>query len=514
MEWRQDRSSQGGGYLSTDVFVDIAEETWHANLNVVDAFAPLFERILEIPIVWHKGRATGEVHICMSKGDSFPSIHGQLDVKGLAFQILDAPSSFSDIVAKLSFRGQRVFLHNASGWFGDAPVEASGDLGLNPEDGEFHLMCQVPSVEVNALMRTMKMKPLMFPLAGSVTAVFNCQGPLDAPVFVGSGIVSRKSFSVSGMPPSAASEAVMQNKEAGAVAAFDHIPFSHVSANFTFNLDNSVADLYGIRACLLDGGEIRGAGNAWICPEGEGDDSAMDINLSGTILLDKVLHRYIPGGIQLIPLKIGELNGETRLSGSLIRPKFDIKWAAPNAEDSFSDARGNIVIAHDYIMVNSSSVSFDLNTRVQTSYIDDYLLNKETYQMKKIMPLIVEGVDLDLRMRGFEFAHIASSIPFDSPRPLHLKASGRVKFQGKIMKSSNIADGNINGVLQSNIDQNKLETNVSKLVGDISLSGIKLNQLMLAPQSTGFLSISRDSMMVISYQIVCFLWSSPISSFF
>uniref|UniRef100_A0A0E0BY59 Translocation and assembly module TamB C-terminal domain-containing protein n=1 Tax=Oryza meridionalis TaxID=40149 RepID=A0A0E0BY59_9ORYZ len=496
MEWRQDRTSQGGGYLSTDVFVDIAEQTWHANLNVVNAFAPLFERILEIPVVWNKGRATGEVHLCMSKGDSFPSIHGQLDVKGLAFQILDAPSSFSDIVATLSFRGQRVFLHNASGWFGDAPVEASGDFGLNPEDGEFHLMCQVPSVEVNALMKTMKMRPLMFPLAGAVTAVFNCQGPLDAPVFVGSGIVSRKSLSVSGMLPSAASEAVMQNKESGAVAAFDHIPFTHVSANFTFNLDNCVADLYGIRACLLDGGEIRGAGNVWICPEGEGDDSAMDINLSGSILLDKVLHRYVPGGIQLIPLKIGELNGETRLSGSLIRPKFDIKWAAPNAEDSFSDARGNIVIAHDYIMVNSSSVSFDLNTRIQTSYIDDYLLHKEMYQMKKIMPLIVEGVDLDLRMRGFEFAHIASSIPFDSPRPLHLKASGRFKFQGKVVKYSQLVDEKNYGALQGTIDQSKLESDVSRLVGEISLSGIKLNQLMLAPQSTGFLSISPDSVMI------------------
>uniref|UniRef100_A0ACD5VV42 Uncharacterized protein n=1 Tax=Avena sativa TaxID=4498 RepID=A0ACD5VV42_AVESA len=277
MEWRQDQTSQGGGYLSTDVFVDIAEQTWHANLNVVNAFAPLFEHILEIPIIWHKGRATGEVHICMSKGDSFPSIHGQLDVKGLGFQILEAPSSFSELVATLSFRGQRVFLHNASGWYGDVPVEASGDFGLNPEDGEFHLMCQIPSVEVNALMKTVKMKPLMFPLAGSVTAVFNCQGPLDAPVFVGSGIVSRKSLSVSGMPPSAASEAVMQNKEAGAVAAFDHIPFSHVSANFTFNLDNCVADLYGIRACLLDGGEIRGAGNAWICPEISDQDEVRKI---------------------------------------------------------------------------------------------------------------------------------------------------------------------------------------------------------------------------------------------
>jgi hypothetical protein len=46
-------------------------------------------------------------------------------------------------VATLSFRGQRVFLHNASGWYGDVPVEASGHFGLNPEDGEFHLMCQV-----------------------------------------------------------------------------------------------------------------------------------------------------------------------------------------------------------------------------------------------------------------------------------------------------------------------------------------------------------------------------------
>lgn len=48
MEWRQDPTSQGGGYLSTDVFVDIAEQTWHANLNVVNAFAPVMHLLLSI----------------------------------------------------------------------------------------------------------------------------------------------------------------------------------------------------------------------------------------------------------------------------------------------------------------------------------------------------------------------------------------------------------------------------------------------------------------------------------
>lgn len=52
-------------------------------------------------------------------------------------------SSMQDISASLCFRGQRIFLHNASGWFGDVPLEASGDFGIHPDEGEFHLMCQV-----------------------------------------------------------------------------------------------------------------------------------------------------------------------------------------------------------------------------------------------------------------------------------------------------------------------------------------------------------------------------------
>ncbi|KAK7320719.1 hypothetical protein VNO77_30448 [Canavalia gladiata] len=488
--WRSDIISEDGGWLSANVFVDTIEQNWHANLKFDNLFVPLFERILEIPITWSKGRASGEVHLCMSKGETFPNFHGQLDVTGLDFQLLDAPSCFSNISASLCFRGQRIFLHNANGWFGSVPLEASGDFGIHPEEGEFHLMCQVPGVEVNALMKTFKMRPLLFPLAGSVTALFNCQGPLDTPVFVGTGMVSRTfSHLQPETPASVASEALSISKEAGALAAFDRVPFSYVSANFTFNIDNCVADLYGIRACLVDGGEIRGAGNAWICPEGEEDETAIDVNFSGSLAFDNIVLRYIPSHYHQMPLKLGVLNGETKLSGSLLRPRFDIKWTAPTGEGSLIDARGDIIISHEFITVNSASAAFDLNMRVQTSYPDDFYLKREEFNVPRAIPFTIEGVELDLRMRGFEFFNLVSTYAMDSPRPLHLKAAGRIKFQGKVLKPN----GNIS---EQNFEMNRphvqmVEKGIAdSLVGEVSISGLKLNQLMLAPQLSGLLRVS------------------------
>ncbi|CAL5206377.1 unnamed protein product [Lathyrus oleraceus] len=490
--WRSDVLPEDGGCLSVDVFVDTIEQNWHVNLKIHNLFVPLFERLLEIPITWSKGRASGEVHLCMSKGETFPNLHGQLDVTGLDFQVLDAPSCFSNISTSLCFRGQRIFLHNASGWFGSVPLEASGDFGIHPEEGEFHLMCQVPAVEVNALMRTFKMKPLLFPLAGSVTALFNCQGPLESPVFVGTGMFSRI-FSNSHIdnPASVASEALAASKEAGALAAFDRIPFSYVSGNFTFNTDNCVADLYGIRACLIDGGEIQGAGNAWICPEGEVDETAIDVNLSGSLAFDNIVLRYMPSYYHQMPLKLGMLNGETKLSGALLKPRFDIKWTAPTAEGSFGDARGDIIISHDFISLNSSSAAFDLCTRVQTSYLDDLSVKEGDLYAPRAIPFTIDGVEMDLRMRGFEFFNLVSAYTMDSPRPLRLKATGRIKFQGKVLKpSGSISEQN------SEINRQHVQTlekgSSDSLVGEVSISGLKLNQLMLAPQLSGLLRVSPE----------------------
>ncbi|GAB2284872.1 hypothetical protein Dimus_019324 [Dionaea muscipula] len=497
---RSDATSDDGGWLSADVFVDIVDQQWHANLKLVNLFVPLFERILEIPILWYKGRASGEVHICMSRGETFPNLHGQLDARGLSFQILDTPSCFTDVSTTLSFRAQRIFLHNASGWYGDVPLEASGDFGIHPEEGEFHLTCQVPCVEVNSLMKTFKMKPLLFPLAGFVTTIFNCQGPLDTPVFVGSGMVTRKiGLPVSDVYASPAYETVMRDKDVGAVAAIDRIPISYLSANFTFNTDNCIADLYGIRASLVDGGEIRGAGNAWICPEAEENESALDVNFSGNLCFDKILHRYLPSYLHLLPLKLGELKGDTKVSGSLLTPRFDVKWNAPRAEGSFTDARGDVIIAHDFITVNSSSNAFDLYTKVLTSYPALSWSKDEVTESNK--SFVIEGLELDLRMRGFEFFNIFSSYPFDSPRPLQLKATGRVKFQGQVIKLSDTGGQQSLGSL-SNMPSETVTRNfgMRSLVGHISISGLKINQLMLAPQLAGTLRLSPECVKVISFQ--------------
>ena len=176
--------------------------------------------------------------------------------------------------------------------------------------------------------------------------------------------------------------------------------------------------------------------------------------------------------------------------------KFDIRWIAPKAEGSFSDARGDIIISHDCIIVNSSSVAFELNTKVKTSYYEEYWLNRKDFLSKNVMPFVVEGIELDLRMRGFEFFSMVSSYPFDSPKPINMKATGRIKFQGKVLKSCSIPNGR-DLSLQNHKQELEITDKGNCLAGEVMVSGLKLNQLTLAPQLAGLLSISRDSFKVL-----------------
>ncbi|KAG4965440.1 hypothetical protein JHK85_040415 [Glycine max] len=169
--------------------------------------------------------------------------------------------------------------------------------------------------------------------------------------------------------------------------------------------------------------------------------------------------------------------------------RFDIKWTAPIAEGSFNDARGDIIISHDYITVNSASAAFDLYMRVQTSYPDDFHHKTKDYNIARAIPFTIDGVELDLRMRGFEFFSLVSAYAMDSLRPLLLKASGRIKFQGKVLKPNGIISEQNFEMTRQHVQM--LEKGIAdSLFGEVSISGLKLNQLMLAPQLSGLLRLS------------------------
>ncbi|KAK1427888.1 hypothetical protein QVD17_16608 [Tagetes erecta] len=147
---------------------------------------------------------------------------------------------------------------------------------------------------------------------------------------------------------------------------------------------------------------------------------------------------------------------------SLLR--VDIKWTTPKAEGSFGDARGDMIISHYFITISSSSIVYEWFIKLETSY------PYENYLDRKELSAIIEVVELDLHMHGFEIFNLVISYAFDSLWPIHLKATGRIKFQGKVVNPA---------------------AEISKiLAGDVSISGLKFNQSLLALHLAGQVNVS------------------------
>ncbi|KAL2635099.1 hypothetical protein R1flu_006578 [Riccia fluitans] len=491
-EWRSENVKGDGGKIFVKVAVDLAKQEWHLKVRGLNLYAPLFERLLELPQDWTGGRASGEVHAWMLKDDEFPSFGGRVDVKGVDFSIWDAPASFKGVNGTLFFQGQRMFFHNTSGLYGSIPLQVSGDMDLNPDEGEFRLSCQVSGVEANDLMKTLKAQPPPYPLAGALKAVVHCRGPLDAPIFEGTAEVTGKHLPlVFESPDSAATAAIKDNVAVGAVAAYDRIPFTSASASFTFNTDNCIAELYGMRAVPVGGGELRGGGSVWVCPEGELDPSSVNIDCSGQVAADHLIRFYIPAGVEIPSSTFGTMHSETKIRGSILMPVFDIKWNTPEAQGSFSGAHGDVHISREAIILNSSAFTYDLSSKLHTLHPPIDPNRKLVFEYKPAPPPTIEGLDLDLRLRGFD---VMGMSPLRSPLTpsSHMKVTGKVKFNGHVPKSeTNTAleprlSGDTAGISRPG-------NGIPGLQGEISLSGVKLNQLLVAPQLHGSLDISPTS---------------------
>ena len=116
--------------------------------------------------------------------------------------------------------------------------------------------------------------------------------------------------------------------------------------------------------------------------------STIDVNFSGSLAFE---NSRLPYHHQ-ITLQFGVLNCETALPRSRLRWRFDKKWAILTTEGFFSYDRGGCIISHDFIAVNFVSAAFDLYIKVQTSYSNEFYLERDD----------LDGVDLHLQMVGIE----------------------------------------------------------------------------------------------------------------
>ncbi|GJP79893.1 hypothetical protein CLOP_g10109, partial [Closterium sp. NIES-67] len=355
----------GGGLLRVAVDVDEEQHEWAVTVTAHNLFAPVVERLLEIPLDWFGGRLDGQVHLWMGAGDSFPNFKGRVDVRDLAFQIWESPCAFTGVQGAVVLEGQRLFLHGVEGRYGHVPLRASGDMDLNQSGGgQYRISAQVQPVEANLLMKTLNAKPLPYPLAGRLQGLLFCRGPLDAPLFEGTAELAAEpadvDAAVAAVAGSDAAEAVAAWRQEGGWGRMTACP-SLLRLPTSPSTLTTVAELHGVRAVPVGGGEIRGAGTLWVCPQAEVDPSAVNVDCwASGVSLDRLLAFYLPSTAAPPPSLLGLASGEAGFRGSLLSPTVEAVWKAPQARGPLEGMQGSLSLSRDTAHAATHAHALDL----------------------------------------------------------------------------------------------------------------------------------------------------------
>ncbi|CAI5478753.1 unnamed protein product [Closterium sp. Yama58-4] len=432
-----------------------------------------------------------QVQLWMGAGDSFPNFKGRVDITDLAFQIWESPCAFTGVSGAVVLEGQRLFLHGVEGRYGHVPLRASGDMDLNQgAGGQYRITAQVQPVEANLLMKTLNAKPLPYPLAGSLQGLLFCRGPLDAPIFEGTAELAAEpadvDAAVAAVAGSDAAGAVEAWRGEGAVGAYDRVPVTAATANFTFNTDDCVsAELHGVRAVPVGGGEIRGAGTLWVCPQAEADPSAVSVDCwAAGVSLDRLLTFYLPPATAAPPSLLGLASGEAAFRGSLLSPYALLYPPLPPST---------------LLCRNLSWAGMWFLNRLRIrSFFSLCFPTVIAHPFSELPPLPprprVERVEAEARLRAFDALALlpAAPVPVPPPQPSlrHLRLSGRLKLSARVPWGSEVHPGVLDEAGGGEGARQEAEAGLPGLEGSVLIQGLKLNQLLLGANLSGGVAVS------------------------
>jgi len=460
---------------------------------------PVLENLLDIPMDMLAGRLDGEIVIRCCDADSwdFPLLSGRFRGAGLRFHFVDAPDDFAGVDAEFLFDGRKLYLHDARGFYGAIPLSCTGDIDLTPTRGEYHLSAAVPGCEMNDLRETLGGRPAPKPLAGSLAGSVHITGPLEKPVFMGTvqarasaaGLAASLARAPPGSGPAAwAAEALAATPRA--VAAYDRIAFEAVKAVWTLDTASGLFVLHEAEAIPAGGGAVRAAGQLRVDPAAEAAPDGIRFTVTGEGVDGARLARAYQGALregagggppppELPPQLLEGLRGASfsaLLAGSQLTPGCSVAWSAPGAE-----AEGSVELQRAAITARLRTPSLEASCVLETAYppLAQALAAATQEEAMAAADFTVTGAEGELAMNN---ADVLQLLPADAgaeskPDRLRLRLSGKARFSGR---REGGADADAPAAYR----------------GDLQLSQLRLNQLMLAPSFGGSFSASPAQLSV------------------
>ena len=512
--------SSGGGIRAT-MTMDLDEVHGKPPVQISvfgkQLHAPLLENILEIPLDIYDGRVDGNISISfddLACLDELPRLEGRLKCSSLHFHFHDAPDDLFDTQMDLLFEDERMYLHNAHGYYGAIPIQASGDIDIKLDDAQYRISAHVPGVDVNALSATLGARPSAFPMAGFVGGDVSVTGPLEYPVFSGTAkLASAESANVRWGRPSAAAQylpepstradealAAAKEKHADIKAAYDKVPIADASVWFTFDSSTSIFTVHEAQGTTLAGGEINVHGSMDISPSAEEDPRAVNMTVRGQDLPSSDFFAwYMPSGTGALPpflRQTGPAILSLDIAGSHLCPEVSAAVSIPEngASCTIHSTRQALKVSGDALSVKASAL-------LHTTYppLVQVKAAKTYREAEAAAKPFIAGCDVDCAVNGLDLMLLASdtdTLQSGPMQPLRLKLSGTTAFRGRAREGPKARS--LDSGLNESMDTPGFGVPgvPGSFSGDISMKGLKLNQLMLAPELKGKLLFSNGSITV------------------
>ncbi|MEG3437629.1 translocation/assembly module TamB domain-containing protein [Pannus brasiliensis CCIBt3594] len=257
---------------------------------------------------------------------------GKVNINGVSgrFQPLRYPI---ELDLNLDFQGQSVVFQKARAKIGEITANVSGDI--NWEKG-YNLNVALDRVDIPQLLKIIYLR-LPVPIFGEARSRFSVTGNLDRPLISGS-IANTKKITV------------------------DKIPFQSVTTDFQTNLNT--LRLTNTRLLPVAGGRIIANGNIQlnilksIQANQKIDGTKMPIALTAraTLPTREIISPYA----RLSPaVTVNHVNANTRVDGTLARPRVSIDWQippAPTTEALAISGRGKLGLGTDRLTLTDTVI--------------------------------------------------------------------------------------------------------------------------------------------------------------